>query len=184
MARVPDVPFEQMSAEQQRVYREIAGARSGSVRGPFALWIRNPELADLASRFGNSLRLHGRLEKRLFELTVLLVARHWSAQYEWFTHERAALKAGISAENVDAIRLGEPPVFERPEEQLVYDTITELTRTRTLSQPAYDLALAALGLDLLIELVTAAGFYTMVAMTLNAFDSPVPGGGKPLPEKD
>ena len=184
MARVPDVPFEQMSAEQQRVYREIAGSRSGSVRGPFALWIRNPVLADRASQFGNALRLHGRLEKRLFELMVLLVARHWSAQYEWFTHERAALKAGISTEIVDAIRSGQPPAFERPDEQLVYDTITELNRTRTLSQPAYERALAALGLDLLIELVAAAGFYTMVAMTLNAFDAPVPGGGKPLSEKE
>ena len=180
MARVPDVPFEQLSAEQQRVYREIAGARSGTVRGPFALWIRNPEIADRASQFGNLLRLHGKLDKRLFELMVLVIARHWSAQYEWFTHEKAALKAGISAENVEAIRSGQTPRFERADEHLVYDTITELNRTRALSQQCYDRALAALGLDLLIELVAAAGFYTMVAMTLNAFDAPVPGGGRPL----
>ena len=50
-----------------------------------------------------------------------------------------------------------------------------------MSQPAYDRALAALGLDLLIELIVAAGFYTMVAMTLNTFDAPVPGGKRPLP---
>jgi len=37
------------------------------------------------------------------------------------------------------------------------------------------------GLDLFIELVTAIGFYTMVAMMLNAFDAPVPGDARPLP---
>jgi alkylhydroperoxidase family enzyme len=32
----------------------------------------------------------------------------------------------------------------------------------------------------LVELVSAVGFYSMVAMTLNAFDVTIPGGNKPL----
>jgi len=181
MARVPDVAPEEMTAEQKRVYQEIGGARGGIVRGPFAIWLRNPALADPANRFGNSLRLSGKLDKRLFELMVLVVARHWSAQYEWFVHERYGLEAGLTPAVVDAIRARRAPEFTRADERLVYDTITELNETRTLSQPAYERALAALGLDLLIELIAAAGFYTMVAMTLNAFDAPVPGGLRPLP---
>jgi 4-carboxymuconolactone decarboxylase len=81
---------------------------------------------------------------------------------------------------VDAIRTRSTPEFAREDERVVYQTITELNETRTLSQTTYDRALAALGLDLLIELIAAAGFYTMVAMTLNAFDAPVPGGKRPL----
>jgi 4-carboxymuconolactone decarboxylase len=181
MARVPDVPFEELTAEQRRIHNEIAGARSGSVRGPFALWIRNPALAERANQFGNVLRLHGKLDKRLFELTVLIVARHWSAQYEWYTHERAALKAGLSAEVVEAIREKKPPEFAREDERLVYDVVSEINEKRTLGQASYDRALAALGLDLLIELIATTGFYSMVAMTLNAFDAPVPGGIRPLP---
>jgi hypothetical protein len=73
------------------------------------------------------------------------------------------------------------PKFVREDERLIYDTITELNVARTLSQAAYKRALADLGLDLLIELITAAGFYTMVAMILSAFDAPVPGGEHPLP---
>jgi 4-carboxymuconolactone decarboxylase len=180
MARVPDVALEEMTAEQRRVYQEIGGARSGVVRGPFAIWLRNPQLADHANQFGNTFRLNGKLDKRLFELMVLVVARYWSAQYEWFVHEKHGLEAGITQEIVDAIRARSTPEFAREDERVVYDTITELNETRTLSQPAYDRALAALGLDLLIELIAAAGFYTMVAMTLNAFDAPVPGGKRPL----
>jgi 4-carboxymuconolactone decarboxylase len=180
MARVPDVSLEEMTAEQRRVYQEIGGARGGVVRGPFAIWLRNPQLADRANQFGNAFRLSGKLDKRLFELMVLVVARHWSAQYEWFVHEKHGLEAGLTPAVVDAIRTRLTPEFSREDERVVYDTITELNETRTLSQPAYDRALAALGLDLLIELIAAAGFYTMVAMTLNAFDAPVPGGHRRL----
>ena len=96
-------------------------------------------------------------------------------------HEKNGLEAGLTQPVVDAIRTRCVPEFAREEERVVYDTITELNETRALSAPAYDRALRALGLDLLIELIAAAGFYTMVAMTLNAFDAPVPGGKRPLP---
>src|SRR3954453_16574182 len=78
MARVPDIAAEQMTAEQRRVYNEIGGARGGIVAGPFAIWLRNPEIADRANQFGNVFRVGGKLGKRLFELMVLVVARHWS----------------------------------------------------------------------------------------------------------
>ena len=181
MARVLDVPFAELTAEQKRVYQEIAAPRNGHVRGPFAIWMRNPDVADRANQFANALRLHGKLEKRLFELMVLVVARHWSAQYEWFAHVPSALKEGILPEVVEAIRNRRLPKFAREDEQLIYEIVTELTETRTLSQGSYDRALAALGLDLLIELITAAGFYSMIAMVLNTFEAPVPDGSRPLP---
>jgi 4-carboxymuconolactone decarboxylase len=84
MGRVPDIKLEDLTTEQQRIYDEIAGPRGGVVRGPFPIWLRNPDLADRANQFGNALRIHGKLEKRLFELMVLIVARHWSAQYDSF----------------------------------------------------------------------------------------------------
>ncbi len=180
MSRVPVLQVEDLTAEQKRIYDEIARPRGGVVRGPFPIWLRNPALADRANQFGNALRVHAKLEKRLFELMVLIIARHWSAQYEWFSHAKSALKAGLSPRIVEAVRDRRSPEFVREDERLVYEIITELVETRTLSQPSYDRVLAALGLDLLIELITAAGFYTMVAMMLNAFDAPVPNGERPL----
>ena len=180
MSRLPVLQLQDLTAEQKRVYEEIARVRNGVVRGPFPIWLRNPELADRANQFGNVLRMQGKLEKRLFELMVLIVARHWSSQYEWFAHAKAALNAGLSPEIVDAIQNNRRPESLREDEQLVYEIISEIVDTRTLSQPSYDRALAALGLDLLIELITAAGFYTMIAMVLNAFDAPVPSGERPL----
>jgi len=180
MSRIATLEKNELTPRQTQVHDEIAGARSGVVRGPFAIWLRLPELADKANQFGNVMR-RGLLDRRLFELMVLIVARHWSAQYEWFAHEKNALAAGVSAEVVDAIRDRRLPTFERDDETLVYELVTEIHEGRTLSQASYDRAVAALGEEPLIELVTAAGFYTMVAMVINVFEAPVPGDARPLP---
>ena len=181
MARVPDLPPDQLSADQKRLFDAIGGARGGVVRGPFAIWLRTPAIADRANQFGNALRLEGKLDRRLFELMVLIVARHWTAQYEWYAHESQALSSGVFAEVVEAIRGGRRPQFAKYDEQMVYELVTELNDKRTVSQPTYDRALAAFGLEVLIELTTATGFYTLVAMMLNTFDAPVPGDIRPLP---
>jgi len=180
MGRVPDLQLPELTREQKRIYDEIAGGRSGVVRGPFAIWLRTPVIADLANQLANALRRNGKLDPRLVEIAVLVVARHWSAQYAWFVHARAALRAGISREVVETIRHRGLPEFVQKDEQIVYHVTTELVETGKLSQPSYDRALAALGLEPLIELITVAGFYTLIAMVLNAFDAPVPGGERPL----
>jgi 4-carboxymuconolactone decarboxylase len=181
MSRVAELAAAALSPEQKRIHDEIAGVRGGHARGPFAIWLRHPELADAANRLGNVLRRKSRLEPRVFELMVLVVARHWSAQYEWHVHEAAAREAGLPHDVIEAIRGRQRPAFEREQERVVFDAITELNEARALSPATYDRALAAFGLEVLIELIAGAGFYTMVAMTLDAFEAPVPGGGRPLP---
>lgn len=180
MTRLAELAPDRMTAEQKRIHDEIAAARGGHARGPFAIWLRRPDLADAANRLGNVLRRKSRFESRLFELMVLVVMRHWSAQYAWHVHEAAARNAGLDSAIIDAIRARRRPDFKREDERLIYDTITELNESRALSPAAYERALAALGQDLLIELVAGAGFYTMVAMTLVGFDVPAVDGGRPL----
>jgi 4-carboxymuconolactone decarboxylase len=170
-----------LSDEQRRLADEIAGARSGHVRGPFAIWLRIPRIAEKANEFGNVLRRGGQMERHLFELMVLVVARRWSAQYEWYAHEKNALAAGVSPDVVDAIRSRRLPDFKSDDEKLIYELVTEIDDTRTLSPASYERAVAALGLDVLIELVTAIGFYSSVAMMINVFDAPVPDNERPLP---
>ena len=80
MSRVPDLDQEQLTAAQKRIYDDIASVRRGNIKGPFAIWLRVPEIADKANQFGNVLRAKGSIDKRLFELMVLVVARRWSAQ--------------------------------------------------------------------------------------------------------
>jgi 4-carboxymuconolactone decarboxylase len=179
MARVEKLKPENLTPEQKKLYDDIAGAR-GVVGGPFAIWLRQPAIADVANRFGNAVRLHGKLDKRLFELMTIVVARHWGAQYEWFVHVEAARKAGVTDAAIEAIRTGGTPDFAGEDERLVHAIVRELSETKRLSDASYRQALDFFGLDLLVELITATGFYTLVAMMLNAFDVDTPDGSRPL----
>ena len=182
MSRVPDVSPEEMTPRQQELAKEIAGTREGAVRGPFAIWLRMPELAAKANEFGNALRLQGTIEKRLFELAILVVARSWSAQYQWFAHEWQALEAKVAPATVEAIRAGKRPQLDRQDEALVYQVAFELSVDRDLSEATYRAAEAHFGLNMLIELITVIGFYSLVAIVLKGFDAPVPGDARPLPD--
>jgi 4-carboxymuconolactone decarboxylase len=179
--RVPPVIPEQLSERAKQVHDQIVSTRQGGeIRGPFAIWIRNADLAAAANQMGNAVRLNGKLDARLFELIILVVARHWSAQYEWFAHAKDAARVGLDAGIVEAIRTHRIPTFTTPQETVVYELTRELLETRDVSETTYARALDAFGFDLLTEIVTVAGFYTLVAMTLNAFHAPVPGNARPL----
>jgi 4-carboxymuconolactone decarboxylase len=180
MARLADLTADQMNPAQTQAAREIGGSRGGAVRGPFAVWLRLPEVASCASRLGDALRVDGMLDKPLFELAVLIVARHWSAPYMWFVHAKDAADAGIAADVIEAVRTNRTPVFSADDQRMVYDLVTELIETKTVRDPTYRRAVDRLGVDRVIEVVAAAGFYTLAAMTIKAFDAPVPGGAKPF----
>jgi 4-carboxymuconolactone decarboxylase len=169
-----------MSPQQKRLYDEISGPR-GNVGGPFALWMRLPKIADVANKFGNALRLEGKLDRRVFELVILIIARRWNAQYEWWVHEPHAIKAGLAPEIATAIRDGREPAYRNDDERVSAQLTTELLTTHTVAQATYDLAISTFGLEVVIELITVIGFYTTAAMMINTFDAPVPGDAKPLP---
>ena len=180
MPRVPELDFNTLSAEQKRIHELIRErVRGNSVRGPFAVLLNAPAVAEGAINTYSAFRA-SKLERRLFELMILVVARHTGAQFEWFAHAPRSVEAGIEPATVDAIGNFRAPALTRDDEKLIYDTVLELCRTQRLSQASYDRALAALGLERLVELIAGAGFYTMIALTLNAFDVPVPGGERPL----
>lgn len=179
MGRLPDLDPTRLPTEQRQVYEDMMRGR-GHVRGPFAVWLRNAELCENTARLQEMFASRVKLERRLLELMILVAARVATAQYAWFIHEPYALKFGIAAEVVAAIRERRTPEFSREDERLVYDITLELNTGRSLGQANYQRGIAMFGEVVMVELVSAIGFYSMVAMTLNAFAVPVPGGREPL----
>jgi 4-carboxymuconolactone decarboxylase len=179
VARLDPLPPEQLSAEQKAVHAKLMATRT-RVSGPFGVWLRNPALANAAEDVVLALRANGKLEKRLYELIVLTVARHWSAQYAWASHEENARKVGLSNEVIEAIRARRKPAFAKADEALVYDAVTELLAGKVLGAATYDRLVAQHGLDTTIELISVAGLYSMVSTVLNGFDVPTPSGKNPF----
>jgi 4-carboxymuconolactone decarboxylase len=182
LSRVPPVVFDDLDAEQQRIYKEITGPRDGGFGGPYAVWIHTPDIAEIFNKVADVLRVNGKLEKRLQELMILVMSRTWNCDYQWVVHVEAARKAGLSEDVIDAILNRRTPTFTESDEQAVYDVVTELVETKRLSQETYDRAIAEIGLQKLVELVTNSGRYTQAAMVVNAFEVPTPGDAHPLTE--
>jgi 4-carboxymuconolactone decarboxylase len=179
MGRLPDIDATKLAPEQRAIYDRMMRER-GHMRGPFAVWLRNAELCQSTLKLQEMFASQVKLERRLLELMILVAARQSTAQYAWFIHEPYALKFGIAPEIVQAIRERRTPDFVRDDERLVYDITTELNTTRTLSEASYQRGMTMFGEQPMVELVSAIGFYSMVAMTLNAFAVSVPTGKEPL----
>ena len=173
MARIADVKREDLSGRQQQLYDDIMRTRPRSgLSGPFSVWIHTPDIAEPADRLANCFRVNPKLDKRLIELIVLLMCRAGTVKYAWSVHEPLARQAGLTPETIDAIRARRRPDFERDDERLIYDLVTELLATRTLTTATFERATAALGRDGVIEAVSCAGFYGMIGFVLNVFDVP------------
>lgn len=175
MGRLPDIDPAKLSSEQRAIYDRLMRER-GHMRGPFAVWLRNAELCEHTLKLQEMFAARVKLERRLLELMILVAARLATAQYAWFIHEPYALKFGIAPDIVEAIRERRTPNFTREDERLVYDLTMELNTTGTLSEASYQRGMATFGEQVLVELISAIGFYAMVAMTLNAFAVAPPEG--------
>jgi 4-carboxymuconolactone decarboxylase len=178
--RVAEVRYEALDAEQRRVYDIILGSRKSGLGGPFSVLVRIPHVAEPANGLHNAFRLNGKLNRRIFELLILIVARVHTAEFAWVVHEALALKAGLDEQIIAAVRERRVPDFKSNDERLTYDLVNQLLQTKSLSSSAYQRGIDGLGLDLLLELVSAVGFYSMVCLVLNTFAVPTPDGQTPL----
>lgn len=176
MPRLPELRPEAMSAEQKRVHDTIVSGPRGQVRGPLAVWLRRPELAARAQALGEYCRYGSSLPKRLSELAILVTARYWGSEFEWFAHRQHALDAGVSEAVIEAVRTWQTPPFAAFEEQVVHDIAITLYLERYLDDALYARGLEALGEEGLIDLIGVLGYYALISMTINVFEVMPPEG--------
>lgn len=104
------------------------------------------------------------------ELLILCVAAQYQCLGEQQIHEPIAIKAGLSIQAIDSLRAGDVPVLLDDRQRLMYRIASELMQTHRISDQIYHKGIAAFGETGMVELVVVVGYYTLVAMTLNAFE--------------
>jgi len=182
--RFPELRRSEMSPEQQRVADSITAGPRGKLIGPFNAWLRSPELADRLQKVGEYIRFNSSLPTRLNELAILVTARSWGSQFEWWAHARFALDAGLDAAIVDAIAAGRRPERMAADETIIYDFCTELRREKKVSNATYEAMRGAFGEQGIVDVIAASGYYDIVSMTLNVAEIPMPPGAVPLDDLD
>lgn len=174
--RLKDLSPGEMSDDQKAIYAESVAGKRGTVVPPLRAWIHAPDMARHASRLGAFLRYDTTLGPRLSELAILVTARFWSAQFEWYAHKKMALTAGLESSIIDAINHRRAPDFADDKTRVVYEFSKVLHEQHNVPKPLYDNAIKLLGETGTVELVGLLGYYSLVSMTLNTFEVGLPEG--------
>jgi 4-carboxymuconolactone decarboxylase len=174
--RMPPIAPDKYSEAQKKAAEEFAGARGYEVRGPFVPLLRSPEVMLRAKAMGDHLRFKSALAPRLSEMIILITAREWTQQYEWVAHHDIAIKAGLRPEIADAIADSRRPVGMADDEEAAYDISIEIQRTKRVSDATWNRAVARFGEAGVIDLLGINGYYTFLAMTMNAARTALPAG--------
>ncbi len=177
--RFPQLSLESMTPEQKKVAESIMSGPRKSLNGPFNAWLRSPELGDRLQKVGEYIRFHSSLPARLNEFAILIAAREWTAQYEWFAHYPLAIKGGLDPRVAADLAAGRKPAGMQDDEKIVYAFCTELRRQRRVSDATFKAAVDKFGEQGVVDLIGVSGYYDMVSMTLNVAQVPLPAGEKP-----
>ena len=174
--RMPPIPEQSYTDAQKKAAEQFAEGRGYQVRGPFVPLIRSPEVMLRAKAMGDYLRFKSTIPPRLSEMVILIVSREWTQQYEWVAHHDIAIKAGLSPAIADSIADGSRPAAMSAEEEAAYDLSIEIQRTKRVSDATYAKAIAKFGEQGVIDLLGINGYYTLLAMTMNATRTGLPAG--------
>lgn len=182
--RFGDLSPEDYTPEQQEAVAFFRQTRGRDPEGPFKVLLRSPEVLKRAQYLGAFLRYDCTLSGPHSEFAILCVARIWSNDYEWHTHAKIAQERGVTPEIVDAIRHGRRPEAMSDAQAAIYDFTHELLNQRRVSDETYARAQALFGERGVIDLVGLNGYYSLLAMAMNAVQMANPAGAEPLPRLD
>lgn len=185
------IPIDQLTPEQQALSEAIksgpraklassGASKPGPLGGPFNVWLRSPGIGNLVQQLGEEIRFRSSIAGKLNELAILVTARHWTSQYEWFAHHKLALEGGLNPKIAEAIAQGRRPEGMDADETLVYEFSVALHETQGVSDALYARAVARFGERGVVDIISVNGFYSLVSMCLNVDGTPLPEG-TPLP---
>ena len=124
--RYAEIPYDQMTPEQQEGYRSLLEAR-GRLPGPNKIYVHNPKLVKVMGPLGAYFRTGYSLSEREREIAVVIVNSKFHSAYPTNAHERAGKAAGLPDDKVEAMLSGLPTSFDDKREQVIYEMAKCLT---------------------------------------------------------
>src|SRR5580692_6269144 len=131
--RFPPLTTEQLTDAQTPLAEEIKKVSSVGLGGPYNPLLRSPVLGQRMLDLWHYLRWETSVPLKLNEFAILIVARQWRSQVEWFAHAPLAIKAGLAPDIVAELKANKRPTSMLPEEAAVYDFVTELTTEHAIT---------------------------------------------------
>ena len=174
--RFPQLTMDQLDAAQKPLGEQIVKVSSIGLGGPYNPMLRSPVLGQRLYDLFHYLRWETSVPMRLNEFAIIIIARQWRSQVEWFAHAPIAQKAGLSPDIIAELKTGKRPPNMPEKEAVVYDFVTELTTTRKVRDETFARAQKVFSEQQIVDLTAVAGNYVMVAMMLAMAEQTVPSG--------
>ncbi len=182
--RFPQLTLDDLDPDARALAEAITKFSSVGIGGPYNPMLRSPVMADRLKKLLDYLRFNSSLPLRLNELAILIQARLWTSQVEWYAHHPLAVKAGLAESVCADLKAHRRPAGMQPDEEVVYDFCTELSTRHVVSDALFARARAIFSEQQVVDLVAISGTYVLVAMLLNVSEEGVPAGKElPFPEK-
>lgn len=172
--RFPPLTPEQMTEAQRLAAQEVIDGPRKALVSPFVPMIRSPELMTHAQRMGEYLRYRSALGLGISEWVILIVAQHWGQPVEWAIHYPIAVKEGVTGAAIEALAVGRYPDEMNKTEKVAYHFTSELLKERCVSDDTWAQAMECFGEQGVMDLIGINGYYSMLAMTMNACRTEVP----------
>ena len=182
-SRLAPMTREAMDEAHKAVYDSIVNSargvkpkKDGSLGGPFNSYAyASPEIAKAVDNLGNAIRYSAtNVSDDLQELAISMVGAQFKADFEWWAHCRLAIKNGVPADAMEAIRIGKTPDFGNSQQgkrqQAVYEFVNTYFAKSRVSDELYAKTREAVGGDSgIVELTMSMGYYCNVCALLNIF---------------
>ena len=178
--RLPTIAPSGYDKDQAKAAEDFVAARKIPVFGPFEPLMYSPQMMTQARAMGDYLRYGSAVGTTLSELAILVTAREWTQDYEWYVHYPIALKVGIKKEIADAIADGRRPIGMSDDEDMVFQFSTELHKNKRVSDVTFARVEKRFGKKGAVDLAGINGYYGLLAMELNLAQYPIPSDGKRL----
>lgn len=189
LARLPQVQRESLDEAGKRAFDTYVSPGTGyetGLRGPVGMWMHSPALAEAIFDVRQRVRYGTNKDQRITELIILSTAREISNQYEWSAHEPLGRAAGLEDDIMEFIKWRRPMTeasaisgFGETEQALV-QFVRELVGDRDVSSATFSRLHNLYGDEGLVDIVGLIGYYSFVAITLDAFDLQRPPGSELL----
>ncbi len=170
---------DELTDEQRPMYDAIVNGphkgRSGLVDdegrlgGPMNAYLRAPAAGTAQAAFGAALAYELTLPRRLAELVILMVVHDAANGFAIAAHEWAGYQAGLTHDQLDALREQRRPALDDPAEQTAWLTTTRLLAPGDLDDAEYEEALNGLGERGLVELTMLVGYYQLISRQQRVF---------------
>jgi 4-carboxymuconolactone decarboxylase len=179
MARLPPITSkDQVAAKDHATFDRIVASR-GAVQGPFTMFLHSSELAGRLADLGAYVRFEGSLDMRVRVLAAMTAAREFEAVYVWGAQTGGARRLGVPEETITAIRENHSRGIP-PEDAEIVEFTRQLLRRHRVDEASFKKMQARFGDDGLIQLTGAIGYYSMLAMTVNACELEAAQGAEVL----